>query len=77
MLVGKFIGKPTMGFKTGEIYAVESKIQKIKKGKFPFFEIMDCICIYDMNDKSIWCPYQSLEAVLRNWDFESIKEREI
>ena len=64
----KFIGKSSMGFTCGEIYDIKSKIQMIRKGSYPFCEDMMCICIYDKNSKAL-CPYQSLEAVMKNWIF--------
>lgn len=65
---GKFKGKSSMGFQTGATYSIRSDIQKVRKGKYPFCEDMLCICIYDMNSRA-WCPHQSLEAVMRNWEF--------
>ena len=64
---GKFIGKSSMGFRNGVTYNIRSDIQKIRKGVYPFCEDMMCICIYDMNSKA-WCPYQSLESVMKNWE---------
>lgn len=64
---GKFIGKSSMGFQNGVIYDIRSDIRKVKKcGKFSNEEIM-CICIQDTNSDA-WCPYQSLEVVLENWE---------
>ena len=65
---GKFKGKSTMGFSNGVTYSIHSDIQKIRKGTYPFCEDMICIYIYDLNSNA-WCPYQSLEAVLKNWEF--------
>lgn len=65
---GKFIGMSTMGFINGNTYDIQSKIQNIRKGSYPFCKDMTCICIYDKNSKA-WCPYQSLESVMRNWKF--------
>lgn len=65
---GKFIGKSSMGFVTGNTYDIKSKIQMVHKGGAVFGEDMACICIYDNNSKA-WCPYQSLEAVMKNWMF--------
>lgn len=60
---GKFIGESSMGFYNGFIYNIRSDIRKINiSGN----NIM-CICIYDTNSHA-WCPYQSLEALLKNWD---------
>ena len=65
---GVFIGKSTMGFISGKKYNIESKIQKVRKGSYPFCKDMLCICIYDKNSHA-WCPYESLEAVMQNWMF--------
>ena len=65
---GKFIGKSSMGFINGDTYDIQSKIQMVRKGSYPFCKDMACICIYDKNSKA-WCPYQSLEGVMRNWVF--------
>lgn len=54
----KFIGKTSMGFVTCKMYNIESKIQIVNN--------IPCICIYDKNSNT-WCPYQSLEAVMKNW----------
>lgn len=60
----KFIGTTSMGFVSGRIYDIKSKIQMIWEGG----DTMACICIYDKNSTA-WCPYQSLEAVMKNWVF--------
>lgn len=65
---GKFIGKSSMGFQNGVTYNIRSDIQMVRKGGSVFGEDMMCICICDMNSKS-WCPYRSLESVLKNWEF--------
>lgn len=65
---GKFIGKSSMGFITGKTYEIESKKQLVRKGTFPFYKYMVCICIYDKNG-SACCPYQNLESVMDNWEF--------
>lgn len=64
---GKFIGKSSMGFQNGCVYNIRSDIKMIRKGGSIFGENIISICIYDMNSKA-WCPYQSLEAVLKNWE---------
>ena len=61
---GMFIGKDAMGFKHRHMYHIKSKIQMVHRYKFN--DNMMCICIYDVNSNA-WCPYESLEAVLRNW----------
>ena len=64
---GKFIGKSSMGFRNGVTYNIRSDIKMIRKdGNVSGNDIM-CICIYDMNSKA-WCPYQSLESVMKNWE---------
>lgn len=68
-MIGKFIGNNTMGFKHGHTYNIKSKIQIIRKVSYPFCKDMMCICIYDVNSKA-WCPYQSLEALFKNWEIK-------
>lgn len=64
---GKFIGKSSMGFRNGVTYNIRSDIKMIRKdGNVSGNDIM-CICIYDMNSKA-WCPYQSLESLMKNWE---------
>ena len=63
-MVGRFIGKTSMGFVTGQTYLLKSKIEKIYKNGFP----MECICLYD-EKSSARCHYRSLEAILENWEF--------
>ena len=64
---GKFIGKSSMGFQNGITYNIRSDIKMIRSGGSVFNNDMMCICIYDMNSKA-WCPYQSLESVMKNWE---------
>lgn len=52
----KYIGKTSMGFQTNEIYNITTKI------------IENHIYVYDTNGFG-WCPYDSLESLLRNWKF--------
>ena len=63
---GKFIGKSSMGFRNGVTYNIRSDIKMIGKGGNVSGNDIMCICIYDMNSKA-WCPYQSLESVMKNW----------
>ena len=64
---GRFIGKTSMGFVTGKVYELRSDIKTIaKNGHY----IQPCICLYD-EFSDAWCPYSSLENVLKNWDFGS------
>ena len=64
---GKFIGKSSMGFRNGVTYNIRSDIKMIGKGGNVSGNDIMCICIYDMNSKA-WCPYQSLESVMKNWE---------
>ena len=64
----KFIGKDSMGFKNGVVYNIRSDLKMVRKGGNTFGENIPCICIYDINSNA-WCPYQSLESVMKNWDF--------
>lgn len=64
---GKFIGKSSMGFRNGVTYNIRSDIKMIGKGGNVYDNDIMCICIYDMNSKA-WCPYQSLESVMKNWE---------
>lgn len=65
-MVGKFIGKDSMGFKNGHMYHIRSEIKVACKND----EFIPCICIYDENSNA-WCIYQDLEAVMNNWKIES------
>lgn len=67
-MICRFIGKTSMGFVTGRIYTIRSDIKDIYVGGKIFGESISCICVYDMNS-SAWCPYQSLESVLKNWEY--------
>ena len=62
---GKFIGKDSMGFKHGVIYDIRSDLRVVRKHDI-FSDDIISICIYD-NHSDAWCPYSSLEAILRNW----------
>lgn len=64
-MIGKYIGNNSMGFKHGKVYTIKSKIELIIKRN----KMLPCICIYDVNSKA-WCPYQSLEALFRNWEIK-------
>lgn len=64
-MIGKFIGKDSMGFKNGCVHNLKSDIKNIRKGNI-FSKKIPCICIYDKNSKA-WCPYESFNAVLNNW----------
>jgi len=64
----KFIGRDSNGFKHGVTYDIHSELKETKIGGKIFNKHLLCICIYD-KDSNAWCPYQSLEAVLKNWMF--------
>lgn len=63
----KFIGKSSMGFKTGKIYNIRSELKPIIKTNMAYNKKMTCVCVYDTNS-SAWCSYQTLEAFLNNWE---------
>lgn len=63
MIIGRFVGKDSMGFKHGNLYYLKSKTENIYlNGKNT-----PCICLYDTKSKA-WCPYQTLEGLLENWE---------
>lgn len=64
---GKFIGKSSLGFESGKTYNIRSDIKMVRNGGYIFGENLICICIYD-KDSGAWCPYQSLESLLSNWE---------
>lgn len=69
----QFIGKTSMGFKTGQIYELKSKLKIIRRDPPSIFctsssFTQPCICLYDTKSEA-WCPYSSLEAVFQNWRF--------
>lgn len=61
----KFIGskhpKHSMGFKHGEVYELKTKVKK------------DMLFVFAAND-ILYCPYDSMEAFLKNWDIYSTDE---
>lgn len=63
-MTGKFTGKTSMGFVTGEIYDLKSEINTILRNSVP----INCICLYDKNSKAR-CPYTSLETILQKLGF--------
>ena len=66
---GRFIGaNGSMGFKNGKIYEINTTIQPVRVGR----ENRQCIVVMD-RESAAWCPYESLEAVMKNWTFEFIK----
>lgn len=70
---GRFVGETSMGFTHGQIYDLKSSIEPIHfttEWSKPE-ETKICIVLRDKYSKA-WCPYSSLEAVLRNWEFNLI-----
>lgn len=52
-----------MGFQHERVYCLKSKIENIcVNGRNT-----PCICLYDTKSNA-WCPYESLESLLENWD---------
>ena len=60
---GEFIGKTSMGFVSGKVYNIYSKIQRVKRFGIPMLSI----CIYD-KDSTAWCSYTNLESMMKNWN---------
>ena len=57
-MLARFIGKDgSMGFKTGQKYELKSKCANNK------------IIVKTANDK-LFCPYDSIESFLRNWEIK-------
>lgn len=73
-MTGRFVGETSMGFIHGKVYDLRSSIEPIHfrpgYGGRPE-EDKICIVLRDKHSKA-WCPYGSLEAVLRNWEFNLI-----
>lgn len=74
----KFVGKTSMGFRTGKVYKLQLVWRTIKKRIggpiFGHWETIRCLCVYDV-DSSAWCPYSSYEAFEINWEvFEYASE---
>lgn len=60
-----FIGKNRMGFENGHIYHIRSEIKMYcKEGR-----VIPCMHIYDENSEA-WCPYQTLEEIMNDWDIK-------
>lgn len=64
MIKAKFKGKTSCGFVTGQTYHIVSEAVILKNA----LGYSGTIAIYDSKDRSRWCPYSSLEAVLMNWE---------
>lgn len=65
----RFTGKDYMGFKHGKVYNVYTKMNMIQR-RMPVTgesEYLNCICLYD-KESPAWCPYETTEAMLRNWE---------
>lgn len=56
---GIFIGEDSCGFIKGKIYNLTIAIEYINN--------IWCICL---QSKKAWCPYTSLENVMKNWIFQ-------
>lgn len=53
-MIAEFIGTDrSVGFRKGKIY----KIRTACKNNY----------IYILEESGLWCPYQSVEAILKNW----------
>lgn len=63
MITARFIVKDSMGFKHGNLYYLKSKTESIYVNR----RNIPCICLYDTKSKA-WCPYQTLEVLLENWE---------
>ena len=60
MVIAEFIGRDgSMGFKKGKRY----QIHTVCKNNH----------IYVLEEHVLWCPYQSVEAILRNWKIYGVK----
>lgn len=72
-MLARFLGKTSMGFIHGLTYDVYTKINDVAK-YYNGVKYMPscCICLYDKNS-SAWCPYNSVEALLMNWEIIDIQ----
>lgn len=68
---GRFVGETSMGFVHGQIYNVRSEIKPLQITTNSKTKTQTCIVLRD-KDSAAWCPYGSLEAVMRNWEFNLI-----
>lgn len=54
MMIAEFIGKDgSMGFKKGKRYQIHT--------------VCKYNLIYVLEERGLWCPYDIVEAILRNW----------
>lgn len=71
-VTARFTGESSMGFKTGRTYTLQLCWRIIKKRiggpVFGHWDIICCLCAYDVGSPQRWCPYSSYEAFLNNWD---------
>ena len=58
MIVGKFIGTNSCGFKNGNTYILKISIKRFC-GEY-------CIYLRDVKSKAK-CPYSTLKSLLQNW----------
>ena len=55
MMFASFIGTHgSMGFRSGRAYSIKTVVS-------------NC-CIYVLEASGLWCPYESLDALLKNWE---------
>lgn len=71
-MVGRFTGETSMGFIHGKIYELKSSIEPIAFKDGFKTDMKTCIVLRDKHSHA-WCPYSSLEAILRNWEFNLIR----
>lgn len=72
----RFVGRDSMRFKHGKTYNVQTKMNILQRRNPLTGEIdyVNCICLYD-KESPAWCPYESVEAMCKNWEiFESATE---
>lgn len=59
-ILGEFKGKDSCGFEHGKHYLLDCEIVMMRNNPY--------IVLYDKNSTAN-CPYESLDAVMRNWEF--------
>jgi len=65
-MLGKFIGTTSMGFVTGQMYQVKC-VKRLYHDRREGKQKMG-LFLFDLNSEA-WCPYESMDAILRNWRF--------
>lgn len=71
---GRFVGETSMGFVHGQIYDIKSNIEPIGIREGSRTKMQNCIVLKD-KFSAAWCPYSSLEAVMKNWEFNLIHSK--